>query len=169
MSSIKPTAAQIAQQQAAARSSRSPDQSGSAGPLYGSGRGENWSPPAIKSMADTGLNKFYIADLILKILYFTGYMTGYQVAEMAKLPFTGVVDEIMEFLKRERWVEVKGSGGFGEGAYQYLITGAGVEKAREALERSQYAGPCPVPLSFYSAAVRMQRTHVRQKQLPHRR
>jgi len=160
MSSIKPTAAQIAQQQAAARSARSLSQDSGPQEAYGTGRGENWAPPPIRSLADTGLNKFYIADLILKIMYFTGYMTGYQVAEMAKLPFTGVVDEIMELLKRERWVEVKGSGGFGEGAYQYMITGLGVEKAREALERSQYAGPCPVPLAFYAASIRMQRTHM---------
>lgn len=154
--SIKPTAAQIAQQQAAARSAKQEKIEKQQGQRYGTGVGENWLPPTINSINDTGLNKFYIADLVVKILYYTGYMTGFQVADAIRLPFTGVIDEVMDFLKRERWVEVKGSGGFGEGAYQYLITGVGIEKAREALDRSQYAGPCPVPLRLYSAGVKAQ-------------
>jgi hypothetical protein len=83
-------------------------------------------------------------------------MTGFQVAEYVKLPFNGIVDSIMDLLKREQWVEVKGSGGFGEGTYQYVITGGGIAKAREALERSQYAGPAPVPLNVYYRAIREQ-------------
>ncbi|GAB4469651.1 MAG: AAA family ATPase [Anaerolineae bacterium] len=159
MSNIKLTAAQIAQQQAAARQARlSSAEAQNIG--YGTGTGERWVPPEVKSLNDVGLNKFYVADLVLKILYFSGYMSGFQIAEAAALPFTGVLDEIMEFLKRERWVEVRGSGGLVEGSYQYLITGLGVEKAREALERSQYAGPCPVPLQMYSAAVLAQRRRV---------
>jgi predicted ATPase with chaperone activity len=46
--------------------------------------------------------------------------------------------------------------GLGEGAYQYAITGAGIARAREALERSQYAGPAPVPLQAYNEAFHRQ-------------
>jgi predicted ATPase with chaperone activity len=46
----------------------------------------------------------------------------------------------------------------GEGSYQYAITGAGIARAREALERSQYAGPAPVPLEdYYQAILRQNR------------
>jgi energy-coupling factor transporter ATP-binding protein EcfA2 len=41
----------------------------------------------------------------------------------------------------------------GEGAYQYVITNAGATRAREALERSQYAGPAPVPIDAYIKSV----------------
>jgi predicted ATPase with chaperone activity len=158
MSTIKPSAAVIAQQQAAKRQSASPEQSESedAEGRYGVGVGENWQPRAINSIADTGLNELAVAELILKVLYFSGFMTGYQVAEYIKLPFNGVVDSLMELLKREQWVEVKGSGGFGEGTYQYAISGGGIAKAREALDRSQYAGPAPVPLTAYYQAIREQ-------------
>ncbi len=44
----------------------------------------------------------------------------------------------------------------GEGAYQYAITGAGIARAREALERSQYAGQAPVPIEAYNQAIRQQ-------------
>ncbi len=151
MNNIRPTAAQIAQQQAAQRQTGQtvepqPPHGQPAEGRYGIGFGENWMPPPIKSIEATGLNIFYLSELVLKVLYFSGFKSGYGIAEAIRLPFTGVVEQVMEFLKRERQVEVRGSGGFGEGAYQYVITGAGIEKAREAMERSQYAGPAPVPL-----------------------
>ena len=110
---------------------------------------EKWSPPPLSTLEDTGLSKLSVADLILKILYFSGDMTGLEVAEQVKLPFAGVLDGVFEFLKREKYIEVRGSGGFGESGYRYLISGKGSEKAREALERSQYAGPAPVGLDQF--------------------
>src|SRR4030042_161633 len=70
------------------------------------------------------------------------------------LPFSGLVDQILDALKREKYVEVKSSQvGLGEGAYQYAITLAGIARAREALDRSQYAGPAPVPIQVYNESV----------------
>ncbi len=115
-----------------------------------------WSPPAITSVADTGLNLLSIADLVLKVLYFGGVMTGQRVAEVVKLPFTGVLDQTMEFLKREKFVEVRGQDGFGESAFKYLIVEKGSDKAREAMDRSQYAGPAPVPLKTYIESTKEQ-------------
>jgi hypothetical protein len=162
-SSIKTTAAQIAQQQAAQRSTeREGYRQSQQGDVdrYGIGFGENWSPPTIQNVDDTGLNIFYLSEHVLKVLYFSGFKSGYGIAESLRLPFTGVIDQVMEFLKRERLVEVRGSGGFGEGAYQYTITGAGIEKAREALDRSQYAGPAPVPLLSYTKAIAEQHRRI---------
>jgi predicted ATPase with chaperone activity len=96
----------------------------------------------------------WLQDLALKIIYFGGYLNGYQMAERIALPFAGIVDQILENLKREKFVEVRSqSGGYGEGAYQYAITNAGILRAREALDRSQYAGPAPVPIEDYYDAI----------------
>lgn len=140
-------AVQQAQEQAEAR------QTGTLREPQGS---DTWRPPTIAAIDDTGLNMIALADLAIKILYFSGFKTGYQMAEIIKLPFTGIMDQVMELLKREKWVEVKGTGGFGEGAFQYVITEAGTHKAREVLERSQYAGPAPVTLEAYIAAINAQ-------------
>jgi predicted ATPase with chaperone activity len=67
-----------------------------------------------------------------------------------------VLDSVVDFLKREKYLEVRGAGGFGEASYQYIISSKGSEKAREALERSQYAGPAPVTLDQYIYSVKMQ-------------
>jgi energy-coupling factor transporter ATP-binding protein EcfA2 len=115
-----------------------------------------WNPPPLSSLEDTGLNMLNVADLVLKVLYLGGVLAGHDVAEIVKLPFTGVVDNILDFLKREKYVEVRGAGGFGEAGYQYVISAKGSDKAREALERSQYAGAAPVTLAQYINSLKMQ-------------
>ncbi|NLG97594.1 MAG: AAA family ATPase [Chloroflexi bacterium] len=114
-------------------------------------------PPPVMSVSDTGLSPLWLQDLVLKIMYFQGYLTGYQIAEESALPLSGVLDQILEALKREKLIEVRSSQmGLGEGAYLYAITGLGIARAREALERSQYAGPAPVPIDVYNSSIRQQ-------------
>jgi predicted ATPase with chaperone activity len=73
-----------------------------------------------------------------------------------------VADQLLMTLKQEKFIEVKstqqGSGLGGDGAYTYGITNAGVVRAREALERSQYAGPAPVPFDVYNESIRRQKS-----------
>jgi len=114
-----------------------------------------FTPSPVTQVEHTGLSSLWLQDLALKILYFQGYLSGFKIAEEMALPFAGIVDLILEALKREKFVEVKSTQqmGLGEGSYQYAITGAGIARAREALERSQYAGPAPVPLKAYNEAI----------------
>lgn len=116
-----------------------------------------FSPPSINKVEDTGLAILWLQDLALKIIYFQGYLTGLKIAEALALPFAGIVDQILEGLKRDKMIEVRSSQmGLGESAYLYAITGAGIIRAREALDRCQYAGPAPVPLDVYNDAIRHQ-------------
>ena len=101
-----------------------------------------WAPPPINTLADTGLNLLSVADLVLKVLYFGGYMAGHQIADIIKLPFTGVVDTVMDFLKREKFVEVRGSGGLGEAGYQYLISQKGAEESPRGTGTLAVCGRC---------------------------
>jgi predicted ATPase with chaperone activity len=116
-------------------------------------RKAEWTPPPVKSVQDTGLNIGILSDLAIKTLYFGGYLSGNQIAEQMCLPFTNVIDVVMEGLKREKFVEIRGGSGVGSGAYEYTITMKGIEKAHEALARTQYAGPCPVTLQQYIDAM----------------
>lgn len=113
-------------------------------------------PPEPKSVAETGVDVGFLADLVLKVLYFQGNMAGADICEVVKLPFIGVVDQVVEFLKREQMVEVKGGAGLNEAAYRLAITSKGSVRAREVLDRGQYAGPAPVPVSVYNKAMRRQ-------------
>lgn len=115
----------------------------------GESSGVVWSPEPLSSIEDTGLNLLQLADLVLKTLYYSGVMSGQRISEVVKLPYQGVLEPVMEFLKREKYVEIRGGGNLGAATYNFLISDKGSEKAREAMERSQYAGPAPVPLAEY--------------------
>jgi predicted ATPase with chaperone activity len=118
-----------------------------------------FAPPQINNLDDTGLSPLWLQDLTLKILYSRGYINGHKIAEEIALPFAGIVDQLLMVLKQDKLIEVKSSqgSGLGEGAYTYGITGQGMTRAREALERSQYAGPAPVPFESYNEAIRRQK------------
>ena len=119
--------------------------------------GPLFEPQVVNKVEDTGLSPLWLQDLVLKVLYFQGYMTGFKIAEAITLPLAGVLDQILEALKREKLLEVRSSsGGLGDGGYLYAITGAGIARAREALDRSQYAGPAPVPLDVYNESCKLQ-------------
>jgi predicted ATPase with chaperone activity len=120
------------------------------------GMGRFFVPPEPQTVEDTGLTLGFLTDLTLKILYFRGYVTGAEVAEEMRLPFPGLVERLLEFLKRDQMCEIKGAGGFGRSSYEYTITGKGITRAREVLDRGQYVGPAPVPLADYGIGIRRQ-------------
>jgi predicted ATPase with chaperone activity len=117
-------------------------------------------PEAPRTVKDTGLNIGFLTDLALKILYYESNLSGRDLATRMCLPFAGVVGEALEFLKRERLCEVRGAGssmgGFSEATYEYVLTSRGRDMAREALERSEYAGAAPVPLAMYNESITKQ-------------
>ncbi len=117
-------------------------------------------PPQINSLEDTGLSALWLQDLVLKVLYFRGYLTGIKIADEIALPFASVTDQLLTALKQEKLIEIRSSqgSGLGEGSYTYGITSAGIIRAREALERSQYAGEAPVPFEVYNEAIRRQKS-----------
>ncbi len=115
-----------------------------------------WSPPPIRSVEETGLNQIMLAELILKVLYVGGVLTGSRLSELIRLPYVGVLDQVVNFLKREKDIEAKGQSGLGDAAVQYVLTGSGIQKAQEAFVRSQYAGAAPVTLDQYIEAMRSQ-------------
>jgi hypothetical protein len=127
--------------------------SGASGSAAGGGY-QGFRPTPPRSLAETGLTLGFVSDLALKILYLEGYLSGVTWCDRLRLPFPGVVDGVVEFLKREKLLEIRGvTGGLTQANYQYAITVRGSEKAREALERSQYAGPAPVTLEAYTSAI----------------
>ncbi|MBI1801101.1 MAG: ATP-binding protein [Chloroflexi bacterium] len=144
---------------------RSPDgapaskQTGS-GPLADTGSGRLVPrPPLIpepQSIEETGLNSSLLTDLILKTIYFAGQITAQEISQQVKLPFSNIVESVLDFLKREELVGIIGSRGFGERGFQYAIAPKGGERVREALLRSQYVGPAPVPLKTWVERVKAQ-------------
>lgn len=117
---------------------------------------KQWAPPAMRTVEDTGLNFGILSDLAIKTIYFAGVINGAKLAEAMCLPYTGIVNKVLEFMKKEKWIEVRGSSTISEAAYEYVISSKGSAKAQEVLQRSMYAGPCPVTLPQYVYAMKAQ-------------
>jgi len=118
-------------------------------------------PPTPSSVEETGLGRGFLADLVIKIMYQEGSILGYELADRVRLPHAGVVEDVLSSLKKDQLCEVKGTGGIGRSGlgravYRYSITDKGRAVAREAMARSQYAGPAPVPLPAYNRGIRRQ-------------
>jgi predicted ATPase with chaperone activity len=105
--------------------------------------------PEPKSIEETELSLTFLADLTLKLIYFKSDMTSVEIADALALPFFNVMERVLEFLKREELVEISGSKGFGERAYQWVISSKGADRALQALDRDSYIGPAPVSLERY--------------------
>jgi hypothetical protein len=112
--------------------------------------------PEPRTMAETGLNQGLIADLVIKTMYYTSYMSGQDISGALRLPFYGVIDQVVNMMKKEQLCDVSGTSGLGEAGYQYLLTAKGMERAHQVLARSSYVGPAPVPLGRYIEAIKLE-------------
>ena len=113
-------------------------------------------PEEPRSVEETGISFGFLTDLALKTIYFSGELQGQALAQSLKLPFSGVVDTILDFLKRNELASVSGSKGLGERGFRYVLTEKGMERVHEALERDLYVGPAPVSFDMYTRMVRAQ-------------
>ena len=120
--------------------------------------------PQPASIEETGVELSLLADLTFRVIHFSGRPSGRQVAEQLALPYS-ITEEIITFLRQQQAVEIVGSAGIGEQGYQYALTDLGRRKAEEALARSQYVGPAPVPFQLYTEV--LQRQSVREIRIDH--
>jgi len=114
-------------------------------------------PMAIK---DTGLSLHFLAELLSKHLFDGGVMTVKQLAERLALP-GAIVEKILDFLRQEAEVELRSNLGSDELGLHYALTDKGLRSAQQALLKSGYIGPAPVPLSQYTQTVLSQSVHLR--------
>ncbi len=108
------------------------------------------------SVEQTGLDLSLIADLALKLIYYNNQITAQAISDELCLPFYNIVDKALMMLKKEELIEVAGSNGFGELAYQYTITPKGQIRVHSLLERTTYVGPAPITLDHYRQIVKAQ-------------
>jgi hypothetical protein len=109
------------------------------------------APPVPTTLEKTGLSAHLVEQLLIKTLY-TGEATGLLVADRMRLPF-GLLEPLIEHVRAERLVEVRGTTGSGAAGYRYTLTDAGRERARQCLDANSYIGPAPVPLAAYVAEI----------------
>jgi hypothetical protein len=117
---------------------------------------QSFCPAVPWSIRDTGLSRSLIEHLTFNILYSRGEISGRTVADTMGLSFS-VIEPILHELKIRQFLEVKRSMGYGLISSDFGLSDAGRKRAREYADVNNYAGPAPVPLNQYAAAVDAQR------------
>lgn len=117
---------------------------------------EEYTPPSPRNLQESGLSEPFVAELILKTLYFNGEMVGNRVAENICLAFQSIIYPILNKLKEERLVEVKGGGSMQATTWRFALTEKGHNLCLQVMERNQYVGPAPVTLADYTDIVKKQ-------------
>ena len=114
------------------------------------------APPEPKSLEETGLKMGLLSDIALKYLYYSGTGTGMSIADELCLPWPGVIERVVDFVAAEKLVDLRGGKGFGRASVEFVLTEKGREYARDALTRTTYVGPAPVPIEQYNALISTQ-------------
>jgi hypothetical protein len=109
-------------------------------------------PPVPATLEATGLASDRIEQLLVKTLY-GGETTGLTLADRLRLPYP-ILEPLVERIRAERLVEVRGATGSGSSGYRYALTDLGRDRARQYLDGNEYIGAAPVPLVSYIAYMR---------------
>lgn len=114
------------------------------------------APPEPKSLEEAGLKMNLLSEIAIKFLYYRGTGSGVEIAQEMRLSWNGVVDKVIDFLAAEKLVDLRGGKGYGRATVDFVLTEKGREYTRDALERSTYVGPAPVPIEQYNALITSQ-------------
>jgi hypothetical protein len=113
-----------------------------------------WPTPP-DTIEATGLIAPFIEDHLVRLLYFSQQATGSELATQCGVPYV-VVQPLVRDLVRDHLFEIVGQKTLIEAGYRYMLAPKGRERAEEALHRTWYRGPLPVPLDQYVAAIKAQ-------------
>lgn len=111
--------------------------------------------------AELGINPSILVDLLFRLLFAEGEVSVARFSEVLKIQGP-IVDEQLTAMQQDRLVEVAKAGTIGRLSYVYRLTDQGGVRARDAMDRSQYLGPVPVPLEIYNQAINLQTATTRR-------
>jgi len=115
--------------------------------------------PRPTRLSDTGLSETFIADLIAKHLFDRGTLSLGELSAILALAGS-IIESVLNFMRTEARVEVR-PGQASTAGLAYTLTERGRVTALDAMMRSGYLGPAPVPLKNYAQVARAQTIHSR--------
>lgn len=123
----------------------------------GTARSAGFIPQQPKSVNDTGLNVTFLFDLVLRAVYHRGRVTGSDLAADMKLTY-GVLAPILPAMRKQGLIDIVGQkGGAGDAGYEYEIKPPkGSAAVEEAMAKTTYLGPAPVPYDDYIETIAAQ-------------
>ena len=121
---------------------------------------EDFAPTPPVTLEQTELPFFFLVELTAKILFKGGPQRQGELVDRIRL-LPGVLEPVLSFMRAEHLIEVQprthGDPVHAAGKeLTFALTDMGRQRATDAMERSQYAGPAPVSLQAYERQVRQQ-------------
>ena len=113
-------------------------------------------PRKITSLGDTGLSESFLSDMVIKALYLRGHATPADLTEFLRVPFYGVLEEVLRELASQELCFIARGQSMNPLTYEHTITAGGQTRAQEIMARNAYVGPAPVTLEDYWQAVAAQ-------------
>lgn len=106
---------------------------------------------------DLGLSLPFLFDMVLRTIYTRGSMTGGEIASELHIPFAALAP-VLPAMRKQTLLDIvgqRGSGGDASFVYE-LKPPKGTEAVRDALSKTSYFGPAPVPFDDYVESVMAQ-------------
>ncbi|MCA0354846.1 MAG: ATP-binding protein [Chloroflexi bacterium] len=117
--------------------------------------GNSYHPKVPTTIEETGLNRTQIQDQLLRVIYNRSRVTGMELAQEVRL-FYSVVDPVITQMRNSEYIDIAGQRGFGDTNYEYILTPRGSQAAEDAMKKSNYSGPAPVPFEQFLESVKAQ-------------
>lgn len=114
-------------------------------------------PQEPKDIAATGIEESELLSLLMKIIYSFGLSSIAQYADAIKLPMTIVIDLTQLAIERQLLYTLGSRNSDSPIGMTYALTDEGRRWSQEAIKRSGYIGPAPVPLADFVERVNLQR------------
>jgi len=80
----------------------------------------SFKPPVLKSWDETGLERSFGYEMILRVVYNRGRATGVQIARDLALPYK-VVEPLLKEMRQAELIDVVGQRGFSDLNYEYAL------------------------------------------------
>src|SRR5262245_9710709 len=115
-----------------------------------------FNPPIPNTFAELGISESLVLDLVLRRMLIEGFssLAGLSRSRRVGVP---VIDLAFKHIRSQQLVEIKGMSG---NDYNFVLSAAGKQLAGERFQVSQYAGACPVSLTEYHSATKLQSAKV---------
>ena len=126
-----------------------------------------WYPKRPENLEDAKLRNYYIQDNILRILHVRSTCRGMEIAEILKVPFSLIDDELRHLREVGSIVPISGNGIGGYEGMDFSLTQVGRELATELFSISSFVGPAAVDIEDYFESVKKQRIPARSVRKMH--
>jgi MoxR-like ATPase len=116
--------------------------------------GNQFLPRSPNSWEETGLDLPFLFESVLRTIFVRGRMAASALADEMCLPFQ-VLNPVLQGMRRQMLIDIVGQqGNSGDASFVYEVKPPkGTAALQDALDKTTYVGPVPVPFADYAESV----------------